>query len=69
MKAERERVQDKMRRLTRAYLDQQVDDEDDYERRKLRHELELETLVVPQADTVAEAGRSRMVQGWVMADS
>jgi len=69
MKAERERVQDKMRRLTRAYLDQQVDDEDDYERRKLRYELELETLVVPQANTVAEAGRSRMVQGWVMADS
>ena len=54
--AERERLQDKLRKLTNAWIENLVD-EADYQRRKAQITFDLTSLVVPEADTVAEAGR------------
>ena len=67
--AEREQVQEKLRRLGKAFVDGMVD-EPDYERHKAQLEFDLTSLVVPEADTVAEAGRlvQRLPELWAAAD-
>ena len=49
-------VQEKLRRMTRVYLDNLFPDEE-YHRQKKLLEMELESLVVPQADAAEEAGK------------
>ena len=69
VKAEREQVQEKLRRLGRAFVDGLVD-QPDYERHKAQLEFDLTSLVVPEADAVAEAGRlvQRLPELWAQAD-
>ncbi len=69
VRAERERTQEKLRRLGRAYVDELID-EPDYQRQKAQYECELVSLVVPEADAVAEAGRlvQRLPELWAKAD-
>ena len=45
-----------MRRLGRAYVDGVYDDEE-YRRQKRKLEMELESLIAPEADAASEAGR------------
>jgi len=52
---ERERVRERLRRLAKAYVDGFYSDED-YQREKRSLEMELERLVVPEADAAREAG-------------
>ena len=54
--AEREQAQEKLKRLGKAFVDGLVD-QADYERHKAQLEFDLTSLVVPEADAVAEAGR------------
>jgi hypothetical protein len=56
VKDRRQRVQERLRRLGRAYVDGVYDD-DEYRRQKRTLELELESLVLPEADAASEAGR------------
>ena len=56
VQAECDQVQEKLRRLGKAFIDGMVD-EPDYERHKAQLEFDLTALVVPEADAVAEAGR------------
>ena len=69
VRLEREQVQEKLKRLGRAFVDGLID-ETDYERQKAQYEFDLTSLVVPEADSVSEAGR--LVQGlpelWAAAD-
>ena len=69
VQTEREQVQEKLRRLGKAFVDGMVD-EPDYERHKAQLEFDLTSLVVPEADTVAEAGRlvQRLPELWAAAD-
>ena len=69
VRAEREGVQEKLRRLGKAFVDGMVD-EADYERHKAQLEFDLTSLVVPEADAVAEAGRlvQRLPELWATAD-
>ena len=69
VQAEREQVQEKLRRLGKAFVDGMVD-EPDYERHKAQLEFDLTALVVPEADAVAEAGRlvQRLPELWAAAD-
>ena len=69
MKAERERLTVKLRRLTKAWIDNLIDDAD-YQRHKAQAEFDLTSLVVPEADAVAEAGRliQRLPELWALAD-
>ncbi len=57
VRAEREQLHTKLRKLGTAYADHLID-EGDCQRQKARYEFELSSLVVPEADAVAEAGRS-----------
>ena len=50
------KAQERLRRLGRAYVDGVYDD-DEYRRQKRTLEMELESLVVPEADAAGEAGR------------
>ena len=61
----RQKVQERLRRLGKAYVDGVYDD-DEYRRQKRACELELESLVLPEADAAAEAGRliSRLPKLW-----
>ena len=52
----RQKVQERLRRLGKAYVDGVYDD-DEYNRQKRACELELESLVLPEADAAAEAGK------------
>ena len=52
----RRKALEKLRRLGKIYLDEVLDD-DGYRHQKRQIELELESLVVPQADAAEEAGR------------
>ena len=52
----RQKVHERLRRLGRAYVDGIYDD-DEYKRQKRTLELEFESLVLPEADAAAEAGR------------
>ena len=56
VKEKRQKVQEKLRRLGKTYVDGLLDDEA-YRHQKRQSELELESLVVPQADDAEEAGR------------
>ena len=69
VKAERERLQEKLRKLTRAWIENLVDDAD-YERHKAQAQFDLASLVVPEADAVAEAGRLLLLlpELWAKAD-
>ena len=56
VKKEREKTQEKLRRMARAYMDDLFPDEE-YHRQKRLLEMELESLVVPQANAAEEAGK------------
>ena len=70
VKIERKRVQEKLRRLGTAFVDG-VYDEKDYKRQRRNLELELESLVVPQADAAEEAGKliERLPELWEDANA
>ena len=69
VRAEREKMQEKLKRLGKAYVDGLID-ESDYQRQKAQYEFELASLVVPEADMVAEAGRlvQNLPELWAQAD-
>ena len=56
VKEQRQRVKDKLKRLGKAFVDG-VYDEKEYQRQRRQLELELESLVVPEADAAEEAGK------------
>ena len=56
VKEQRQRVKDKLKRLGKAFVDG-VYDEKEYQRQRRHLELELESLVVPEADAAEEAGK------------
>jgi len=56
VKKERQAVGEKLRRMTKAYIDGAFPDEE-YHRQKRLLEMELESLVVPGADATEEAGK------------
>ena len=56
VKKERKDVQEKLRRMAKAYVDGLFPDEE-YHRQKRLLEMELESLVVPQASAAEEAGK------------
>jgi hypothetical protein len=56
VKEERARVAERLRRLGRAYVDGLFPDAE-YRRQKHAFETELESLIVPEVDAAAEAGR------------
>ena len=56
VKSGRLKVQERLRRLGRAYVDGVYDDAE-YRRQKQALELELESLVLPEADAAQDAGR------------
>ncbi len=51
---ELQRTQEKLRRMAKAYVDGVFPDEESHHQKRL---LELESLVVPQANTAEEAGK------------
>ena len=55
VKEERRKVQEKLKRLGKAFVDG-VYDETDYQRQRRQLVLALESLVVPEADAAEEAG-------------
>ena len=56
VKKEREEVQNKLNRMVRAFIDG-LFPEAEYHRQKKLLEMELESLVVPQANVAEEAGK------------
>jgi site-specific DNA recombinase len=56
VKEERGKVEEKLRRMAKAYVDNLFPDEE-YHRQKRLLEMELESLVVPQANAAEAAGR------------
>jgi site-specific DNA recombinase len=56
VKEQRLRVKDKLKRLGKAFVDG-VYDEKEYQRQRRQLELELDSLVVPEADAAEEAGK------------
>ncbi len=56
VKNQRQDVQEKLRRMARVYIDGVFPDEE-YHRQKRLLEMELESLVVPQANAAEEAGK------------
>jgi site-specific DNA recombinase len=56
VKKSKKELQEKLRRMARAYIDGLFPDEE-YHRQKKLMELELESLVVPGADAAEEAGK------------
>jgi len=66
---ERVKVREKLRRLARTYKDGFCSD-DEYDREKRYLEMELEALVVPEADAAREAGEliMRLPDLWEKAD-
>ena len=61
-------MQEQLKWLVRAYVDG-LYDEDKYRPRKRSMEIEFDSLVVPQADAAAEAGRliERLRELWARA--
>jgi hypothetical protein len=61
----RRKVHERLRRLGRAYVDGVYDD-DEYRRQKRKLEMELESLIAPEADAASEAGRliARLPELW-----
>ncbi len=56
VKAKRAKAQEKLRRMGKVYADGLFDD-DEYHRQKRLLEMELESLVVPEANAAEEAGK------------
>jgi len=56
VRKEREQVHDRLKRMARAYVDG-LFPEEEYHRQKRLLEMELESLVVPQANAAEEAGK------------
>ena len=56
IREKRQKVQERLRRLGKAYVDGVYGD-DEYRRQKRACELRLESLVLPEADAAAEAGK------------
>ena len=56
IREKRQKVQERLRRLGKAYVDGVYDDEE-YKRQKRTAELELGSLVLSEADAAAEAGK------------
>ena len=56
VKKERKQVQDRLKRMARAYVDG-LFPEEEYHRQKRLLEMELESLVVPHANAAEEAGK------------
>ena len=56
IREKRHKVQERLRRLGKAYVDGVYND-DEYKRQKRACELELESLVLPEADAATEAGK------------
>jgi site-specific DNA recombinase len=56
VKEERGKAEEKLRRMAKAYVDNLFPDEE-YRRQKKLLEMELESLVVPQANAAEEAGK------------
>jgi len=56
VKNDRQNAQEKLRRMTKAYVDGLFPDEE-YNRQKKLIEMELESLVVPEANAAEEAGK------------
>ncbi len=69
VKEKRQKTHDRLKRLGRAYVDG-LYDENEYKRQKRLMEMELESLVVPQADAAEEAGRliERLPELWSNAN-
>jgi len=69
VKKERQDVQEKLRRMAKAYIDGLFPDEE-YHRQKRLLEMELESLVVPQASAAEEAGKliNNLPQLWAGAN-
>ena len=65
VKEKRQKTNDRLKRLGRAFVDG-LYDENEYRRQKRLMEMELESLVVPQADAAEEAGRliERLPELW-----
>jgi site-specific DNA recombinase len=59
VKKKRQAVQEKLRRMTKVYMDGLFPDEE-YQRQKKLLEMELESLVVPKANAAEEAGKLTM---------
>ncbi len=56
VKSKRQATQEKLRRMVKAYIDGVFPDEE-YHRQKKLLEMELESLVIPQANAAEEAGK------------
>ena len=56
IREKRGKVQERLRRLRKVYLEEVLDD-GEYDRQKRVCELELESLVLPEADAAANAGK------------
>ena len=65
---ERDRIQEKLRRLKKLYLDLQLE-ESEYEMEKNRLELALASIAVPQEDATVKAGQelAGMLEVWALA--
>ncbi len=66
VQAKRRKVQERLRRLAKTYVDGVYDDQD-YKRQKRNLEMELESLVVPKAAAAAEAGKLGIQTGVAVA--
>ena len=69
IREKRQKAQERLRRLGRAYVDGLYDDVE-YRRQKRTLEMALESLVVPEADAADEAGRliERLPELWAEAN-
>ncbi len=69
VQAKRRKVQERLRRLAKTYVDGVYDDQE-YKRQKRNLEMELESLVVPKAAAAAEAGKliERLPELWAGAN-
>ncbi len=65
VKIERQQVEEKLRRMTKVYIDGLFPD-DEYHRQKKLLEMQLESLVVPEASAAEEAGKmiERLAMLW-----
>ena len=66
IREERSKVQEKLRRMAKAYMDGLFPD-DEYHRQKRLLEMELEGLVVPEANAAEEAGKLVLDLPWLWA--
>ena len=56
IKRERQLVQEKLRRMAKAFIDGLIDEEE-YNRQRRLYELKLESLIIPGANAAEEAGK------------